>query len=172
MAITLVEQHRLATDMNFVTRLRQALLKVAMEVLTEGGDNYLLYQAREQLARRVLEDSIGQSKRLAYALATEAPSAEQGDISDSGMLTFVRAKWTLLAGYNPNAPSPADTGIMAAPQAPVPIELSDDLSHEEEQVIDEEVPASRGFLAFVRSKWSGLSGSNIEDTDYQDEEEA
>lgn len=104
MAITLVEQHTLAIDMNFVNRLRQTLLTVALEVLVESGDDYALYQPRERLAVRVLEDPLGQSKRLAYALATASPSADQASINDSAMLTFVRNKWTLLSGYNPNAP--------------------------------------------------------------------
>ena len=109
MAITLVEQHALAIDMNFVNRLRQTLLTVALEVLVENGDDYALYQPRERLAVRVLEDPLGQSKRLAYVLATASPSADQATIGDAAMLSFVRGKWTLLSGYNPNAPEPPET---------------------------------------------------------------
>lgn len=109
MAITFQQQHDLATDMNFVNRVRQAGLTVALEVLAESGGDYELYQARAGLATRLMNDPLNQSKRLAYILATASPSADQSTINDTALLTFVRGKWTLLAAYNPNAPEPPET---------------------------------------------------------------
>lgn len=103
MAITFQEQHDLAIDQNFVNRVKQSALTVALEVLVETGE-YDLYQARASLARQLMNDPLGQSKRLAYILATASPSADHATISDASLLAFVRSKWTLLSAYNPNAP--------------------------------------------------------------------
>lgn len=108
MAITFQDQHDLATNQNFVNRVRQSALTVALEVLVESGE-YELYQARVSLAQQLMSDPINQSKRLAYILATASPSADHTTINDNTLLTFVRGKWTLLAAYNPNAPTPPET---------------------------------------------------------------
>jgi hypothetical protein len=101
---TLQEQHELAIDQNFVHRVRQAALTIALEVLVEANADYVEYQSRNNLAIRMLNSPIDQSKRLAYALATVAPTADNSAIDDAPLLTFVRNNWTLLSGYNPNAP--------------------------------------------------------------------
>ena len=104
MTITLQEQHELAIDMNFVNRLRQALLSVAYDVLDETEADYDLYQARESLSKRLIQSPLDNAKRAAYTLATQSTSADHNDISDSALLSFVTANYNRLAGYNPNAP--------------------------------------------------------------------
>ena len=104
MAITLEQQHTLATDMNFVNRVRQSMLTIALKVLVETEADYALYQSRQSLALRVLNSPINESKRIAYALATVSPAATQEAILDAPLVGFLRSNWTLFSGYNANAP--------------------------------------------------------------------
>lgn len=105
MAITLAEQHQLATDGDFINRVRQAAATVALEVLSEnpasldgGNDEYI---RRESLARQVLTNAPQAAQRAAYILATASPTVDPEAIADNQYLAFLRNTWSALSGYNP-----------------------------------------------------------------------
>ena len=106
MAITLAEQHTLATDADFINRVRQAAATVALEVMSEdpalltGGNTE--YKLRESLARSVINNAPQAAQRAAYILATASGEINPVLINDSQYLTFLRNNWSALAGYNPN----------------------------------------------------------------------
>lgn len=102
MAITLVEQHQLAGDGNFVNRARQAACTVALEVLNENPTDMVNgeYDARLALARRVINDPQGMAQRFVYTLATASPTVDPAVITDPAYLTFMRNSWNALAGFN------------------------------------------------------------------------
>ena len=105
MTITLAEQNQLATDGEFIIRIRQAGATVALEVMEEdplglggGNDEYL---KRQSLASRFINDASGASQRASYIMATASPTTDPLAITDEQYLGFVRDKWSALAGYNP-----------------------------------------------------------------------
>ena len=105
MAITLEEQHQLATDGDFINRIRQAAATVALEVLSEdpatlGGGNDE-YEPRANLARQVINNAPAAAQRAAYIVATASPTTDPAAITDEQYLAFMRSKWSVLAGYNP-----------------------------------------------------------------------
>ena len=105
MAITLAEQHVLATNGEFINRIRQAGATVALEIMSEepallpGGNAE--YEQRANLARRFLNDAPAAAQRAAYVLATASGESDPILISDTIYLNFVRTNWSALAGYNP-----------------------------------------------------------------------
>jgi hypothetical protein len=108
MAITLAEQNILAQNADFITCVRQASATVALEVLDEvqGVMEYDEMIARNNLARRVINDAPAAARRAAYVLATASPTTDPTAITDAQYLTFVRDNWSALAGHNENIPEP------------------------------------------------------------------
>jgi hypothetical protein len=106
MAITLAEQHQLASDGDFLNRVRQAACTIAFEVLDEVQgtmtDEEML--ARNSLARTIINSAPQSAQRFAYTLATQSPTTNPNVITDAAYLTFLRDNWNKLAGYNPNLP--------------------------------------------------------------------
>lgn len=104
MAISLEQQNVLATDGDFIARIRQAAATVALEVLREnpallGGGN-AEYSPRASLARQVINNAPQAAQRAAYILATASPTVDPAAITDAQYLTFLRDNWSALAGYN------------------------------------------------------------------------
>ena len=104
MAITLSEQHTLATDGEFINLIRQAMATVALSVMNEnpstlpgGNTEYLL---RQSLAQRVIRDAPGAAIKGAYIFATKSPTTDPSSITDVGYLTVVGDEWSAIAGYN------------------------------------------------------------------------
>lgn len=104
MAITLAEQHVLATDGVFINRVRQAMATVAVEVLTESPAGMVSgeYSARKSLAQQVVRNANDVARNAAFILVThpgltvldpDAPSDEQ-------YLTVIRNRWNVLSGFN------------------------------------------------------------------------
>lgn len=106
MAISLENQHLLATDADFINRIRQAGATVALEIMNEdpslltGGNAE--YEQRAALARRFINDAQGSAQKAAYILATASTETDPEFITDNQYLTFLRTNWSALAGYNPN----------------------------------------------------------------------
>ena len=105
MTLSLENQHILATNGDFINRIRQAASTIALEVmqedpsqLTNGNEEYAY---RLALARQVINNAPQAAQRAAYILATAAPGTDPAAITDNQYLAFLRNSWTSLAGYNP-----------------------------------------------------------------------
>ena len=105
MTILFTQQHDLAIDQNFVNRVRQAGLTLALDVLVETEANAELYAARESLALKFLNSPNETAKRLTFALVTasQLTTTDHTTISDAQLSGFLSSRWNTLAGYNPNS---------------------------------------------------------------------
>lgn len=105
MAITLEQQHAMATDGDFINRIRQAMAAIAVEVLTEDPTGQVAgeYQARLSLAQRVINNANDVAKRAAYILVTaeQLNTTDPETFADAAYLGFIRTRWNILAGFNP-----------------------------------------------------------------------
>jgi len=106
MAISLKDQHDLATNGEFINLVRQAMATVALSVMNEdpaelagGNTEYLL---RQSLAQRVIRDAPGASKMAAYVFATKSPTIDPYEITDAQYLGVIGAEWSAISGYNDN----------------------------------------------------------------------
>ena len=104
MAITLAEQHVLATDGDFINLVRQAMATVALSVMSEnpaaldgGNTEYLL---RQSLAQRVIRNAPEAARLAAYVFATKSPTTDPEAITDAAYVAVVGGEWSAIAGYN------------------------------------------------------------------------
>ncbi len=111
MALTLEQQHDLAVSSEFVDRVEQAIIDVAIDVSAEDPDT-VGHDQRAALAYRVLHDSRANAKKFSHGLVTHAQATMTPP--DGGILTFCAALWNAYAGVNPNAASAASASSAAA----------------------------------------------------------
>jgi hypothetical protein len=104
MAITLAEQHALASDGDFINRVRQSMAAKAVDVLQEDPTGLVAgeYNARKRLAQRIVNDANAVAKNAAFILATHngVNTTDPEAIPDSAYTTVIGNLWNVLAGFN------------------------------------------------------------------------
>jgi hypothetical protein len=89
-----LEQVSLATNIEFVKRVQQALVKCALAVMAEAGDT-AGHAERAALAQRVLSDPLGAARNMAFGVASGVITEYS---SDSDLEWMAASVWNAYAG--------------------------------------------------------------------------
>ena len=106
MSLSLAEQKALSINEIFRDRVEMAMATVAFTIIEEvqGQMSVEEMAARENLARRVINDARGMAIRASAPLATVAIDSDPNAMN-ALYVTFIGNEWTRLAGHNPNLPT-------------------------------------------------------------------
>lgn len=94
-----IEQQALAATAEFVNRIEIASIETATAIAGEAGAT-AGHAARFAYAVKVLHDSRGEARKLAYGVAALPGIGATSD--DPALKNGVIAVWNAYAGFNPN----------------------------------------------------------------------